>query len=241
MGRIYTSNKYALPRKVPWVMKQTWNDILLLHYPVKKERLEIYLPPNLSLDTFQGTGWMTIVPYLMKSAGIRGLPSIPMGKGMPGINVRTYVKAGEKPGIYFLNLGIHQRFAAKLAKELFHLPYFSADLSFSKKGKMIEVESRKFPFSLSCQIRVQTSSFVMEKGSLGEWLLERYCFYTANPKGKLLRCDIFHDPWLLQDAEIIGLENHILRTFNIKPESSLPILHYSRQLHVHLWPPVSVK
>lgn len=55
------------------------------------------------LDTFEGQGWVTIVSYLTKAIGIRGIPSVPMGRGIPGLNVRTYVKAGNKPGIYFFS------------------------------------------------------------------------------------------------------------------------------------------
>src|SRR2546430_6388801 len=40
-----------------------------------------------------------------------------------------------------------------------------------------------------------------EKGSLEHFLTERYCLYAVTPRGKLLRADIHHLPWPLQDAE----------------------------------------
>ncbi|MFC5541612.1 MAG: DUF2071 domain-containing protein [Bacilli bacterium] len=241
MGESYASNKYVLPAKIPWLMKQTWSDILFLHYPVKKEVLELHLPPNLELDTYEGTGWVTIVPYMMKASGFRGLPSIPMGAGIPGINVRTYVKAGEKPGIYFFKLAIRNRLAAIAAKSFFQLPYLYMDISLRRTGETVCFESRAHPIPLVCEYRVQSPASPVEKGSLGEWLLERYCFYTTGPKGKLLRGDIFHESWIIQNIDLIGMENNIFSTFRLNPQSFRPVIHYSKQLNVHFWPLVSME
>lgn len=241
MGEIYDSNKRALPDRLPWMMKQTWGDILFLHYPVKKEMIEILLPPKLQLDTFEGQAWITIVPYVIKSIGVRGLPFIPLGRGIPGINVRTYVKMGEKPGIYFLKLAIPQKFAAKMAKYLFHLPYIPMELSFKKTEKMFQFESKTNPFPFTCQYRVLPISSLTKKGTLEEWLLERYCFYTTNTKGKVFRCDIIHEPWSIHNVELENMKNDLLSTFHIQSESTQPLVQYSKDANVRLWPIVSIK
>ncbi|WP_172597875.1 YqjF family protein [Ureibacillus thermosphaericus] len=242
MGEIYNANKDVLPKKIPWLMKQTWTDILFLHYPVKKDVLEAHLPPNLMLDTFEGQGWVTIVSYLTKAIVIRGIPSVPMGRGIPGLNVRTYVKAGNKPGIYFFQLAIRHRVTAKLAKVLFHLPYIYLDMSLLKSEKQFHSESsRIYSLPFKCQYNVHSQASRMKQGTLGEWLLERYCFYTTNPQGKLLRCDIYHEPWIVHDVELMEVEHNILSTaLNISSKAINPIPHYSKQLSVHIWPLISI-
>ncbi|MFC5558198.1 YqjF family protein [Ureibacillus thermophilus] len=241
MGEIYDSNKRVLPDRLPWMMKQIWSDILFLHYPVKKEKIEILLPPKIQLDTYEGQAWITIVPYVIKSIGVRGLPFIPLGRGIPGINVRTYVKMGEKPGIYFLKLALPQKLTAMMAKYLFHLPYISMDLSFEKTEKMIQFESKTNPLPFTCQYRVLPASSPIKKETLEEWLLERYCFYTTNTKGKVIRCDIIHEPWFIHKVELVGIENGILSTFHIQSESTHPLIQYSKDANVRLWPIVTAK
>ena len=48
------------------------------------------------------------------------------------------------------------------------------------------------------------------KGSLDEWLVERYCLFTITKKGVPLRCNILHRSWLLQDVEVEIHKNTIL-------------------------------
>lgn len=60
--------QWSLPH-LPWTMKQTWNDLLFAHYPIKLEVLRSLVPDVLPLDSFNGMGWIGVVPFHM--TGIR--------------------------------------------------------------------------------------------------------------------------------------------------------------------------
>src|SRR3954463_14095933 len=47
----------------PWVMGQTWRDLLFCHWPVPVEVLAAHVPASLPLDTFDGTAWISITPF----------------------------------------------------------------------------------------------------------------------------------------------------------------------------------
>lgn len=47
-------------------MQQTWNDLLFAHYPIYMERLRSLVPEALTIDTFNGVGWIGIVPFLLQ-------------------------------------------------------------------------------------------------------------------------------------------------------------------------------
>src|SRR4051794_9953141 len=47
----------------PWVMGQTWADLLFCHWPVPVEQLEPHVPASLPLDRFDGTAWLSITPF----------------------------------------------------------------------------------------------------------------------------------------------------------------------------------
>lgn len=234
-GRL--EEKRVLTTSLPWIMKQTWSDILFAHYPVPRKVLEKLVPSGLTLDTFYQTGWVTIVPYLTSSMHLRGLPPIPGMAAFPGFNVRTYVTLNGKPGVYFFSLTASNFLAAYSAKTFFRLPYSYMNMYYKKARELIIFESeKKSGLQLLCNYKSVSAPSVADKGSMEEWLVERYCFYTVNEKGVPLRADILHEPWLLEKAEAEFQHNTLLEALNIVPNYERPILHYAKKAVVRIWP-----
>jgi uncharacterized protein len=68
---------------------------------------------------------------------------------------------------------------------------------------------------------------------LETFLTERYCLYTTDERGTLLRADIHHLPWPLQDAKL-ELELNTMPPVALPDEP--PLCHFSSQLDVVVWP-----
>lgn len=229
---------WPLPH-LPWTMKQTWNDILFAHYPVKLEELRRSVPDVLPLDAWDGVGWIGVVPFHMTGIRLRGLPPIPGTDRFPELNVRTYVTLNGKPGVYFFSLDATNKLAVKVAQTLYHLPYRYADMKVKRMGSTIDYESRRRDggdAGLICSYKPISDPFYAPKGSFDEWVTERYCLYTLNKKGVPLRCDILHQPWLLQHAEAEFRQNTMLPKRGTTFLSDQPILHFSKKIEVRLWP-----
>lgn len=230
--------QWALPNK-RWNMKQTWSELLLANYPIKLDVLRKLVPESLLLDSFDGMGWIGVVPFQMSEVGLRGLPPIPGTDRFPELNVRTYVTLDGKPGVYFFNLDAANRIAVWTAKTFYHLPYQHADMKLQQNGATIHFESkrkRENDAQLICSYHPISEPFTAEKGSFDEWMAERYCFYTVNKKGLPLRCEILHQPWQLQHAAAEFNHNTILSKQGIIVESDQPILHFSKKIEVRAWP-----
>src|SRR5215212_948122 len=75
----------------PWVMTQTWHNLLFAHWPVDARALNDLIPKGLPLDRYDGQAWLGIVPFRMTNVAPRGLPNIPFVSAFPELNVRTYV------------------------------------------------------------------------------------------------------------------------------------------------------
>jgi uncharacterized protein len=88
----------------PWVMTQTWHDLLFAHWSVDPSQLRSKVPAWLELDLFNGDAWIGIVPFHMTNVAPRGVPSLPWVSEFPELNVRTYVRVADRPGIYFFSL-----------------------------------------------------------------------------------------------------------------------------------------
>src|SRR5215204_1401663 len=113
----------------PWIMTQTWNDLLFAHWPVEAAVLRPLVPEAFELDRFNGQAWIGVVPFHMTNVAPRFVPALPWLSAFPELNVRTYVRAGGKPGVFFFSLDAGSTVAVGAARTLLNLPYFTAEMS----------------------------------------------------------------------------------------------------------------
>src|SRR5919206_2124106 len=124
---------WALP-DAPWVMGQTWADLLFCHWPVDADQLALHVPASLPLDTFDGAAWLSVTPFEVQGTRLRGTLPPPVLSRFPELNVRTYVTLGERPGIWFLSLDAASMLAVATARGLYRLPYLRARMEIGRDG-----------------------------------------------------------------------------------------------------------
>ena len=127
----------------PWVMTQTWHDLLFAHWPVDVASLGAKIPAGLELDLFEGQAWLGVVPFRMTNVAPRAVPALPWVSAFPEVNVRTYVRAGGRAGVYFFSLDAASPVAVWIARTLLHLPYYSASMQCETRDGWIHYSSRR--------------------------------------------------------------------------------------------------
>ncbi len=231
---------WPLPDR-PWLMTQTWNELLFAHWPISQELLKPLLPDKLELDTYNNQAWIGVVPFTMNNIRLRGLPQIPYTSAFHELNVRTYVKVGDKAGVYFFSLDAAHRLAVEAARAIFHLPYQYAHIELNEsKESLIHYFSRRRdrranPAQFLADYRPVSKPYYAKKDSLTHWLTERYCLYTTSRSGSIMRGDIHHEQWILQDAEAEIATNSMITAVGLTQPLGEPLLHYSKRLEVLLW------
>jgi uncharacterized protein YqjF (DUF2071 family) len=225
----------------PWVMAQRWHNLLFAHWPLPPGALQPLIPEGLRLDTFDGQAWLGIVPFTMSGVRLRGTPAVPYLSAFPELNVRTYVVAGAKPGVYFFSLDAGNRLAVAVARAWFHLPYFRARMSARLAGDRVHYASRRTHRGAPLARFVGTYApgspvYHARPGTLEHWLVERYCLYTQVPNRGLRRGEIHHAPWPLQDAQANIAENSMAQAHGLALPDLPPLLHYAHRLDVVVWP-----
>jgi uncharacterized protein YqjF (DUF2071 family) len=85
-------------------MAQNWHDLLFAHWPIKSEILRPLVPAELPLDEYDGQCWVGVVPFRMSGVRLRATPAMPGLSAFPELNVRTYVRVQDRPGVYFFSL-----------------------------------------------------------------------------------------------------------------------------------------
>jgi uncharacterized protein len=225
-----------------WVMAQSWHDLLFAHWPVDSVILCPLIPQQLQIDTFEGQAWLAVVPFRMSGVRLRGTPAVPWLSAFPELNVRTYVADGKKPGVWFFSLDAVNPLAVAIARVWFHLPYFRARMRCKEQDGWIHYQSerthRGAPSGLlECAYRPLGEVLTPQLGTLEHFLTERYCLYTADARGRIIRGEIHHLPWPLQLAEAEFTVNSMAGAAGVELPARKPLLHFSRRQDVVVWRP----
>jgi hypothetical protein len=73
-------------------------------------------------------------------------------------------------------------------------------------------------------------------GTIEHWLTERYCLYTVTKKS-VLRTEIHHLPWNLQDVTAKFYQNTIATAAGLSLSPSPALVQYAERQEVLIWPP----
>jgi uncharacterized protein YqjF (DUF2071 family) len=243
---IHTSNE---PHPFPpgrWLVSQRWNNLLFAHWPVPASSLTALIPEGLQVDTFQGSAWLGIMPFWMDRVKVRGLPPILGARSFPDLSLRTYVSEERTgtPGVVCLSLDASNLLAVAAGRAVYRLPYHWA------KMRMEQRTEREFSFysrrrfagrTVALKVRYRglgPSQKLAESrpGSLEHFLIERYCLFSTNRDGQPIQANLHHSSWPLEEAEAQIEQNDLADVLGIRLPDQEPVLHYSRQLAVYVWP-----
>jgi uncharacterized protein YqjF (DUF2071 family) len=223
-----------------WVMTQTWNDLLFAHWPVDVRSLRERVPTAFELDLYDGQAWLGIVPFHMTNVSPRFVPALPWVSAFPELNVRTYVRVGDKPGVFFFSLDAGNSVAVGAARTLLNLPYFTARMAVTLDGGEVRYESRREgdpAADFQAAYRRRGNPRPPQPGTLEYFLTERYCLYAVNHRGLPYRLDIHHPPWPLEPATAEIAVNTMAEAAGLRLPSLAPLLHFSKRQDMVCWAP----
>src|SRR4051794_17247371 len=129
----------------PWLMAQSWQDLLFAHWPVPLEALRGLVPEPLPIDEFDGTAWLGVTPFEVTGLRLRGTVPVPRLSRFPELNVRTYTRLDGKPGIWFFSLDAGSAAAVAGARLTYRLPYFHAEMEIERLSGGVRYRSRRVP------------------------------------------------------------------------------------------------
>jgi uncharacterized protein YqjF (DUF2071 family) len=228
---------FPLPRR-PWVIGQSWIDLLFAHWAVPESALRPAVPAGIPIDTFEGSAWIGITPFEVVGAHARAVPPLPWLSRFPELNVRTYATIDGRPGIWFFSLDAARAAAAGAARLTYQLPYRHARMAITRAAGRIEYRSRARSAHAVLRAAYEPTGAATHaaRGTLEYFLTERYCLYTVDRHGEVRRADIHHPPWPLQPARADLAENTMTEPLGIRLPDQEPLLHYAARQDVLVWP-----
>ena len=214
----------------------SWWDLAFLHWSLAPDVLRARIPPGLELDTFEGEAFLGVVPFHMTGVRPRFAPPLPGVSSFVELNVRTYVVAGGKPGVWFFSLDATSRLAVRGARWSFHLPYFDARMWSTREEGFVRYRSERVHRGApEARFAARYRGIGSARGTdLERWLTERYCLYSSK-EGRLFRGDIHHRPWPLESAEVEIETLDMTRLLGIELPPTPQLVHFAERLDVVGW------
>jgi uncharacterized protein len=236
-----TKHRPFPPPREPWLMHMRWNDLLFAHWAFDPEAVRAVLPGvfRSKLDVYEGAAWIGLVPFWMNRVRVRWTPALPVFSTFPEMNVRTYVTLSGKAGIYFFSLDTTRLAAVIGARAIFSLNYLYARMHIRKNDEWFSYSSHRLgaptPATFHGRYRGTGPCYFAADTERDRFLFERYCLYSVRG-GRVLRGDIHHAPWEIQQAQVEIAENSLAA--NGLPLRSDPmLLHYAKRKDVLAWLP----
>jgi uncharacterized protein len=182
-----------------WLIAQTWSRLLFAHWPVDPEALARHLPSGVEPDVHDDRAWLAIVAFRMLRSRSLLPPLRPVLPAIPELNVRTYVRVGGVPGVWFLSLDASSPFFVSAGRALYGLPYRLARMTTVASGEGLHYVSTRSDACFAASYEPCGPPAPAEPGSLEHFLVERYRLF-AQRRGRLITAVVSHEPWPLQPA-----------------------------------------
>jgi uncharacterized protein len=228
----------------PALMLQQWRLLTFLHWRYEAPVLQALLPSGLTVQTFDGTAWVGLVPFVMHGVRAPGVPALPWLSRFPETNVRTYVTGPDgRVGIWFFSLD-----AARLAPVLagrtgYGLPYYWSSMAVTLSGNELTYRSARRwpgPQGARCDAVVAAGPALPETGALEHFLTARFRLYSVLA-GRLVGADADHPPWPLHRGTVRALDQDVVMAGGLPAPQGDPLVHTSPgvKVRIGMWHPVS--
>lgn len=190
-----------------------WTNLLFLTYAVSEATLTPYLPPGLELERWEGQVFASIVAFDFRDTSIRGrnVPNLPNLRSFPELNLRFYVRQGDRRGVVFVREIVPHPLVAGLARLWYNEPYMAARLrhAVTPDGAGGRVERFELMWKgearhLAVSVPAGPSLPPTEDG-FGPWITEQPWGFGRTQRGQLTRFQVAHPAW--RTYPITGYEN----------------------------------
>ena len=188
---------------------QSWQKLAFLHWRVPASMLQPLIPSELTIEEFDGSAWLGLVPFSMERIRPWWFPAVPGISWFLETNIRTYVvdRNGVR-GVWFFSLDANKQLAVTVARTFWHLPYRMAELSmtnsksldglttFHYRGTRIDQPLAEYDVVMSVDLQAPAAPAVAD--SLEHFLVERYILFAQKRNGELMSGQVHHAPYLIR-------------------------------------------
>ncbi|MFV2039297.1 MAG: YqjF family protein [Acidimicrobiales bacterium] len=223
---------------VKWaVMRQAWNNLLFVHWPVSPEVVDQRLPRGITADVFGGTAWVGLAAFQKERVGATRI-RVPYLGNFPETNVRTYVRGPDgRPGVWFDSLDIARLVPALMSRLTYGLPYMWSKMSIAESGTQRRYECRRRfgGRGATSSIRAEIGPAISpgDVSPLERFLTCRWGLYSRYAS-RLLYAPVEHPEWPLHRATLLDMEDELAWVAGYPSPESPPLVHWTPGVEVRI-------
>ncbi|SEC99214.1 hypothetical protein SAMN04489844_3419 [Nocardioides exalbidus] len=216
------------------VMSQHWRDLTFLHWAVDPAEVAHRMPPGVRPDTLDGRTYVGLIPFRMVGAGVGRGPAIPWLGTFLETNVRLYsVDRTGRRGIVFLSLDTDRAAVVVGARAGFGVPYRWARMRYRRDGDVHAYDARlRWPGTSGSSRIVVRAGPARTPTELDHFLSARWGLHSRW-WGRTLYVPNRHEPWPVHDAELLELDDGLMRSVGLPDLDARPPDHIGFSPGVH--------
>jgi len=208
-----------------------WRHICFANWSIDPGLVEPHLPERLTLDTWDGQAWLSVVPFTNVDVRPRFFPS-GTGSSTPRTQPSNLRYVRWETRVYFFSLDADGIVGVVGARLFHHLPYYYANISLTEENGRIRFTSRRRhlgarPVAFEATYGPSGGRIDAKSGTLAHFLTERYRYYTEASDRSVRYADIQHESWPLYDADVEIVENTLFEANGFTTPDSDPVHLYS--------------
>ncbi|MBD5785139.1 DUF2071 domain-containing protein [Cellulosimicrobium terreum] len=241
--------------RLPGVGSQRWESLAFVHRQVDPDLVRTWLPPGLTVDTYDGATWVGLVPFVMADVRFPPLPAVSGWSTFPELNLRVYVRDRTgTAGVWFLGLWCTRHLVVtgtRAAGVPYHHARAAVDAPTTGPWRYrFAATAGPEPFrvphqparrrALRFDATVHAHEAVDATSGLAHWLTARWNAYAVRA-GRLWRFPVEHEPWTLRRGVLTSCTTDAFSRLGLPGRPAVgeePLVHVAdAPVHARFAPP----
>jgi uncharacterized protein YqjF (DUF2071 family) len=221
------------------VLRQQWTELAYFHWAYEPSVVQRRLPRGVTVDTFDGSAWVGLIPFEMRDVRIGPTPPVPWLGSFIEINVRTYVvdELGRR-AVWFFSLDVPRSVIVAVARTAFALPYCWAEAGHERHGDRHRYWlNRRWPRGTRphAEMRFTVGPTLAddEIGDLGHFLTARWALLTTRRR-RVLYGAVRHPQWPLHRVVDLDIDQDVVEAAGLPSPEGAPHAMYSPGVPVEI-------
>ena len=218
---------------------QRWSKLTFIHWRVEADLLQRQLPSGLTIQQFDGSAWLGVVPFSMERIRPWWSPPVPGVSWFLETNVRTYVIDHRGiAGVWFFSLDANCRIAVNIARSFWHLPYKHAAMSLNSHIARNDKETSQHTYTgvrkdlpaAEYEIWVtmpQEPARTAQPETLDYFLLERYLLFAGDRRQRIRAGRVHHSPYQFVTPDSVSGLQTLTNTVGCDPLDLKTASHFA--------------
>ncbi|MEL7530494.1 MAG: DUF2071 domain-containing protein [Bacteroidota bacterium] len=197
-------------------LQAQWRNLIMANYEIDPAVLKPYLPYGTELDTWQGRHYISLVGFMFMDTKVLGF-KIPGHVNFEEVNLRFYVKRGEKRGVVFIKEIVPRIAITLVANTLYKEHYVTRRMKHEwvedQNELRVRYEWKEKGQWQYMQVDADPKGQSLEMGSEEEYITEHFWGYTRKSDRKSGEYEVAHPAWQIHPVRDFELQMDVNQVY----------------------------